>query len=100
MDWVRPSNREGHLPLHAVGSSIGSPCPVASSPVVGFVSEADRAREFFAEEEQYEIDPDELLEFLAADHDPVAADPVFRDQLRDELWALVESGGVTRPRNH
>jgi hypothetical protein len=47
----------------------------------------------------YAID-DELEEFLAADRDPIAADPRFRDDLRERLWALVQDGLVTRPRNH
>ena len=31
----------------------------------------------------------ELLEFLAADLDPVPADPVFRERLREQLWEMV-----------
>lgn len=31
----------------------------------------------------------ELLEFLAADVDPVAADPAFRERLRVELWDMI-----------
>lgn len=31
----------------------------------------------------------ELLDFLAADIDPVPADPVFRERLREELWSMV-----------
>lgn len=34
----------------------------------------------------------ELLDFLAADIDPVAADPAFRERLREELWAMVLDG--------
>ena len=42
----------------------------------------------------------ELLEFLAADLDPVPADPVFRRNLSDLLWEMVRDGRVARPRNH
>lgn len=37
----------------------------------------------------------ELLEFLAADVDPVPADPAFRERLRVELWDMIvdEQGG-------
>lgn len=31
----------------------------------------------------------ELLEFLAADVDPVPADPAFRERLRAELWDML-----------
>ena len=31
----------------------------------------------------------ELMEFMAADVDPVPADPVFRDRLREQLWEMV-----------
>ena len=39
----------------------------------------------------------ELLEFLAADVDPVPADPVFRERLREELWEMVVSEGRRTP---
>lgn len=42
----------------------------------------------------------ELLEFLAADLDPVPVDPAFRQSLSDLLWDMVRDGRVTRPRNH
>lgn len=47
-----------------------------------------------------DVDELELLEFLAADLDPVPADPAFRQQLSDLLWDMVRDGRVTRPRNH
>jgi hypothetical protein len=31
----------------------------------------------------------ELLEFMAGGDPPIAADPDFRDQLRDRLWTIV-----------
>lgn len=36
----------------------------------------------------------ELMEFMAADIDPVPADPAFRDRLRETLWDMVREGGV------
>ncbi len=42
----------------------------------------------------------ELLEFLAADLDPVPADPIFQKQLADLLWEMVRDGRGGRPRNH
>jgi hypothetical protein len=41
------------------------------------------------EEIAAEFSTEELLEFLEADHQPVDADPEFRERLREELWALV-----------
>lgn len=43
---------------------------------------------------------DEMLEFLAADLDPIPADPVFRDTLREQLWRLVQQGIATRSKDH
>ena len=48
----------------------------------------------------HDVDELELLEFLAADLDPVPADPVFRRNLSDLLWDMVRDGRVARPRNH
>ena len=42
----------------------------------------------------------ELLEFLAADVDPIPADPAFRERLREELWSLVQESGTTHPKDH
>jgi hypothetical protein len=44
----------------------------------------------FAREER------ELLDFLAADVDPVPADPVFRERLKDELWEMVRGEGLAQ----
>lgn len=46
------------------------------------------------------IDELELLEFLAADLDPVPADPAFQKELADLLWEMVRGGSAGRPRNH
>ena len=39
----------------------------------------------------------ELMDFLAADLDPVPADPAFRERLRDELWEMIVEEGVGAP---
>jgi len=57
---------------------------------------ADRA----FEEAPTAVSEEELAEFLAADLDPVPADPVFRERLREELWDFVERGLAIRPRDH
>jgi hypothetical protein len=47
-----------------------------------------------------DFDEFELLEFLAADLDPVPADPRFKRELAEQLWDLVSSGRVPRPSRH
>ncbi len=47
-----------------------------------------------------DVDELELLEFLAADLDPVPADPAFKQELGELLWEMVRGGRVERPRNH
>ncbi|MBY0398884.1 hypothetical protein K2X89_01215 [Myxococcota bacterium] len=47
-----------------------------------------------------EVDEMELLEFLAADLDPVPADPVFEQELGDQLWEMVRDGRLLRPPRH
>lgn len=49
---------------------------------------------------QPEVDEMELLEFLAADLDPVPADPVFKRELGDRLWSMVQEGRLGRPPRH
>jgi hypothetical protein len=39
---------------------------------------------------------EELAAFLAADHEPVEADPEFKRKLRDQLWTLVQGNEMTR----
>ena len=50
--------------------------------------------------DELEISDAELQEFLEADLEPPQADPEFREQLREQLWAMVESGEVGRRRDH
>ena len=38
----------------------------------------------------------ELAEFLAADLDPVEADPEFKRRLRKQLWDLIQESSLTR----
>jgi hypothetical protein len=45
------------------------------------------------------IDERELLDFIAADVDPVPADPAFRERLREELWEMVVADGLARPKH-
>lgn len=47
-----------------------------------------------------EADELELLEFLAADLDPVPADPTFKRELGDRLWEMVRDGRLLRPPRH
>lgn len=50
-----------------------------------------------AEELHGEVDELELLEFLAADLDPVPADPRFERELKERLWEMVATRRFPRP---
>lgn len=112
LDWFRPVDHEvvattgtGHG-VKSTRESVDLAGPLARTGAfeLGAFGEggvpADLAKQMFAEEATPEIDEHELHEFLAADQDPVHADPVFREELRDQLWALVQDGVITRPRDH
>lgn len=43
-----------------------------------------------------DFDPAEFAEFLEADDAPIAADPAFRERLRQELWGMVRSQAERR----
>jgi hypothetical protein len=45
------------------------------------------------------VDERELLEFMALDIDPVPADPVFRERLKEELWEMVLNEGASRAKD-
>ena len=42
------------------------------------------------EEIASEFTTEELQEFLEADRHPIEADPVFKKQLREQLWSLLQ----------
>jgi hypothetical protein len=42
------------------------------------------------EEISAEFTTEELLEFLEADQYPVEADPLFKEQLREKIWTLLQ----------
>jgi len=49
-----------------------------------------------------EFSTEELREFLEANRNPVPADPIFKERLREKLWKLLEeqrTGGSRRDRN-
>ena len=56
---------------------------------------AKRRREEI-EEIAAEFGTEELQEFLAADRDPVRADPAFKAQLRERVWKLIEEQWIAR----
>jgi len=85
--------------MNPAGASTDRIAPLALNGDGGALTR-DLAGTIFADEATQEIDEVELLEFLAADHDPVPVDPAFREQLRDRLWALIQEGAITRPKDH
>jgi len=44
------------------------------------------------EEIASEFTTEELQEFLEADRHPIEADPLFKEQLREKLWKLLQRG--------
>jgi hypothetical protein len=74
---------------NACGDSIG----ILADPFAEAEPAVDR-------DSDQEIDDLEILEFLAADLDPVPADPAFRERLAETLWELVRDGRMARSRNH
>lgn len=86
LDWLRSPSDRG-----AVRGPDASRCADLPGEGTGAIAAEAVLRTEFAEAE--------LLDFMAADLDPVQADPVFREQLREELWTLVQDG-VARAKNH
>lgn len=46
--------------------------------------------------EHLDFDPAEFAEFLEGGDEPLAADPAFRERLRDELWGMVRAQAESR----
>ena len=44
------------------------------------------------EEIAAEFTTEELQEFLEADRHPIEADPLFKEQLREQIWRLLQRG--------
>jgi hypothetical protein len=49
------------------------------------------------EEIAAEFTTEELQEFLEGDQYPIEADPLFKEQLREKLWKLLQSRLQTEP---
>jgi hypothetical protein len=105
LDWLRPVEHKISASRQIVNSDEAQTDPGGSSMrTAGTMNRqvftADPAGHNSSDDAVCEIDEGELLEFLAADYDPASADPVFRERLRDELWALVQEGASMRPKDH
>lgn len=105
-DWFRPDHHEAvtsRYDMRSTGASVdlAAPFVLNRTLVADALGEgAAPVEAMFGDEVTPEIDEYELHEFLAADHDPAPADPAFREALRDQLWALVQDGVITGPKNH
>jgi len=84
LDWFRPVERSA------------APAPSVSQVHRSGDSNEAVADALFAAE----LGDLELVDFLAGDLDPVSADPVFREELREKLWTLVQDGAVQPPKDH
>lgn len=114
LDWLRPVDQRVSASRHALNSAefsaVDQGAPVSTALAGGSLAgEGDLTGPAWTGEPTHqsptseaaaEFDEDELLEFLAADYDPAFADPAFKEELRDELWALVRERAGMRPKNH
>jgi len=106
VDWFWPiddkvsasGSRHDHVLSSA--TALGGPSALSERGTTMPLLTGEMSGGSFAGEVTSEVDEAELLEFLAADHEPVSADPVFREELRDQLWALVQEGVGMRPKDH
>ena len=62
----------------------------------GWPSDSGSAEAILEFNRSFATEERELLDFLAADVDPVPADPVFRERLKDELWEMVRGEGLAQ----
>ena len=99
LDWLRPVDHHVSASQRAMNPARASSDLVAPLALIHGTSTSELAGEMSADQATGEIDEGELLEFLAADHDPVPADAAFREQLRDQLWAFVQGGALTRSKD-
>jgi hypothetical protein len=90
LDWLKPADQD------KAPSSLRQTDRL--QPVSASFSTADPTVNF--DETAEEFDEEELLDFLAADLDPVPADPDFRENLREQLWALVRERTTSLPKDH
>jgi len=89
LEWWRPSRRSDAKPDREVSSEPGwQHYELASDPGGASLLADDEATE------------EELREFLAADFDPIEADPDFKEELREQLWSLIREGGLARRNDH
>lgn len=51
---------------------------------------------FDATLEAADVTEAELADFLAADDEPVEANPVFKERLRKQLWAMIQEDDLPR----
>jgi hypothetical protein len=86
LDWFRPDFCEASTRANVTPST--GPSTAGAIEASALAGKTDEMAE------------GELREFLAADFDPIAADPVFKEHLRERLWRLVEEGATARSKDH
>jgi len=111
LEWWWPSQRPtSGADSRFQGGEAGAPvCPSEAGQWSGSAESVypGQASEVFALDSQKnswvhdcESTEAELAEFLACDLESTEADPLFREKLRAQLWALVEEGEILRRRDH
>lgn len=110
--WWRPSQRSRSRDDDVSTGGEGTSPPERSSDAVQWLRSLESGCSEPAEEalaldprmyswvNDYESTEAELAEFLACDEESTEADPAFREELREQLWSLVEQGELLRRRDH
>jgi hypothetical protein len=86
LGWFTPGDRDDSAPSRELALVVTPNEPI--DPRMYFDEGPERAPE------------GEILEFLAADEDPIPADPEFRERLRERLWSLVQDGVTSHSKDH
>lgn len=106
IDWLLPGNGRAVEARSRIERNRPLALSASSSREIAISDVDDRLQAglvdleecFFPSEE--EVSEAELQEFLACDLDPTEADPRFRENLREQIWTLIEEGELLRRRDH
>ncbi len=98
LDWWKPA---GSAAAPADESVAGDAVDWRGAEPAVDASEGWERRKLFSQDvagsaAEDEVSDQELLDFLAADNDPVEANPAFKRKLREQLWAMIRENNMSR----
>ena len=98
LDWWNPARvatagAEEPFSCDAVDRRGAEPAGDASE---GWVRRELASQDVAGSTAEGEVSDEELLDFLAADIDPVEANPEFKRKLREQLWAIISQNSLPR----